>query len=60
MNQPQAPPSQFPILLSTVNDLPGYQVVRVYGEVSQEAMAHGADDAQSQGQVQGQTPQVQR
>lgn len=33
MNQPQAPPSQFPILLSTMNDLPGYQVVRVYGEV---------------------------
>jgi uncharacterized protein YbjQ (UPF0145 family) len=34
MNQPaQAPPSQFPILLSTMNDLPGYDVVRVFGEV---------------------------
>jgi len=31
MTQP-APP-QFPILLSTMNDLPGYRVVRVYGEV---------------------------
>ncbi|WP_243418031.1 YbjQ family protein [Actinomycetospora cinnamomea] len=24
---------QYPILLSTMNDLPGYQVVRVFGEV---------------------------
>ncbi|MBN9740497.1 MULTISPECIES: YbjQ family protein [Amycolatopsis] len=28
-----APPQQFPILLSTMNDLPGYRVVRVFGEV---------------------------
>lgn len=27
------PQQQFPILLSTMNDLPGYQVARVYGEV---------------------------
>jgi uncharacterized protein YbjQ (UPF0145 family) len=26
-------PYQFPILLSTMNDLPGYKVVRVFGEV---------------------------
>ncbi|GDY31584.1 UPF0145 protein [Gandjariella thermophila] len=26
-------PQQFPILLSTMNDVPGYQVVRVMGEV---------------------------
>ncbi|MDT8914235.1 YbjQ family protein [Amycolatopsis sp. PS_44_ISF1] len=32
MTQP-APPQQFPILLSTMNDLPGYRVVRVFGEV---------------------------
>ncbi|TVT51485.1 YbjQ family protein [Amycolatopsis rhizosphaerae] len=31
MSQPY--PQQFPILLSTMNDLPGYKVVRVYGEV---------------------------
>ena len=31
MTQQAAP--QFPILLSTMNDLPGYQVVRVFGEV---------------------------
>jgi uncharacterized protein YbjQ (UPF0145 family) len=29
----QQPPPQFPILLSTMNDLPGYRVVRVFGEV---------------------------
>ncbi|NIH81102.1 YbjQ family protein [Amycolatopsis viridis] len=37
MNQPypqqQQPQPRFPILLSTMNDLPGYRVVRVYGEV---------------------------
>ena len=27
------PPQQFPILLSTMNDVPGYRVVRVMGEV---------------------------
>jgi uncharacterized protein YbjQ (UPF0145 family) len=27
------PQQQFPILLSTMNDLPGYKVARVYGEV---------------------------
>jgi uncharacterized protein YbjQ (UPF0145 family) len=27
------PQQQFPILLSTMNDLPGYKVVRVFGEV---------------------------
>jgi uncharacterized protein YbjQ (UPF0145 family) len=27
------PAPQFPILLSTMNDLPGYKVVRVFGEV---------------------------
>ncbi|MEU4673305.1 YbjQ family protein [Amycolatopsis sp. NPDC023774] len=32
MSQP-APPMQFPIMLSTMNDLPGYRVVRVFGEV---------------------------
>ncbi|MFD2491022.1 YbjQ family protein [Amycolatopsis jiangsuensis] len=37
MTQP-APPApqqyqQFPIMLSTMNDLPGYRVVRVFGEV---------------------------
>ncbi|MEW2504984.1 YbjQ family protein [Amycolatopsis sp. NPDC047767] len=32
MTQP-APPMQFPIMLSTMNDLPGYRVVRVFGEV---------------------------
>jgi uncharacterized protein YbjQ (UPF0145 family) len=32
MTQP-APPPRFPILLSTMNDLPGHQVLRVYGEV---------------------------
>ncbi|MFE0027299.1 YbjQ family protein [Amycolatopsis sp. NPDC059021] len=26
-------PQQFPVLLSTMNDLPGYRVTRVYGEV---------------------------
>ena len=31
MSQPY--PQQFPILLSTMNDLPGYRVVRVFGEV---------------------------
>jgi uncharacterized protein YbjQ (UPF0145 family) len=31
MGQPM--PQQFPILLSTMNDVPGYQVVRVMGEV---------------------------
>lgn len=31
MTQPAQP--QFPILLSTMNDLPGYKVVRVFGEV---------------------------
>jgi len=31
MSQPY--PQQFPILLSTMNDLPGYKVVRVFGEV---------------------------
>lgn len=30
---PQQAPQQFPILLSTMNDLPGYRVVRVMGEV---------------------------
>ncbi|WP_285649028.1 YbjQ family protein [Actinomycetospora sp. NBRC 106375] len=29
----QQPGQQYPILLSTMNDLPGYQVVRVFGEV---------------------------
>jgi len=36
MSQPyqqQQPQARFPILLSTMNDLPGYRVVRVYGEV---------------------------
>jgi uncharacterized protein YbjQ (UPF0145 family) len=32
MGQP-IPPQQFPILLSTMNDVPGYRVVRVMGEV---------------------------
>jgi uncharacterized protein YbjQ (UPF0145 family) len=32
MTQPGAHP-EFPILLSTMNDLPGYRVVQVYGEV---------------------------
>ncbi|HEX4723255.1 MAG TPA: YbjQ family protein [Pseudonocardiaceae bacterium] len=32
MGQPM-PPQQFPILLSTMNDVPGYRVVRVMGEV---------------------------
>ncbi|HKS43832.1 MAG TPA: YbjQ family protein [Amycolatopsis sp.] len=32
MSQPYQP-QQFPILLSTMNDLPGYKVVRVFGEV---------------------------
>jgi uncharacterized protein YbjQ (UPF0145 family) len=32
MSQPYQPP-QFPIMLSTMNDLPGYKVVRVFGEV---------------------------
>ncbi|HKN96276.1 MAG TPA: YbjQ family protein [Pseudonocardiaceae bacterium] len=31
MGQPM--PQQFPILLSTMNDVPGYRVVRVMGEV---------------------------
>lgn len=31
MSQPY--PQQFPVLLSTMNDLPGYKVVRVFGEV---------------------------
>ncbi|KAA9157194.1 YbjQ family protein [Amycolatopsis acidicola] len=31
MSQPY--PQQFPIMLSTMNDLPGYKVVRVFGEV---------------------------
>jgi uncharacterized protein YbjQ (UPF0145 family) len=32
--QPYQPyPQQFPILLSTMNDVPGYQVARVFGEV---------------------------
>ncbi len=31
MTQPQA--QQFPILVSTMNDLPGYRAVRVMGEV---------------------------
>jgi uncharacterized protein YbjQ (UPF0145 family) len=31
MSQPY--PQQFPILLSTMNDVPGYKVVRVFGEV---------------------------
>jgi uncharacterized protein YbjQ (UPF0145 family) len=31
MGQPM--PQQFPILLSTMNDVPGYKVVRVMGEV---------------------------
>ncbi|MFD2474020.1 YbjQ family protein [Amycolatopsis silviterrae] len=30
---PPQQPQQFPILLSTMNDLPGYRVVRVFGEV---------------------------
>ncbi|MET9264451.1 YbjQ family protein [Amycolatopsis sp. NPDC004079] len=30
---PQQQQPQFPILLSTMNDLPGYRVVRVFGEV---------------------------
>jgi len=30
---PQQGAQQFPILLSTMNDLPGYRVVRVFGEV---------------------------
>ena len=30
---PQQAHQQFPILLSTMNDLPGYRVVRVFGEV---------------------------
>lgn len=33
MGQPMQPPQQFPILLSTMNDVPGYRVVRVMGEV---------------------------
>jgi uncharacterized protein YbjQ (UPF0145 family) len=36
MSQPyqqQQPQPRFPIMLSTMNDLPGYRVVRVYGEV---------------------------
>ncbi|MDQ0382192.1 YbjQ family protein [Amycolatopsis thermophila] len=34
MSQPyQQQQPRFPILLSTMNDLPGYRVVRVYGEV---------------------------
>lgn len=34
MNMGQPPmPQQFPILLSTMNDVPGYRVVRVMGEV---------------------------
>jgi uncharacterized protein YbjQ (UPF0145 family) len=32
MGQPM-PPQQFPILLSTMNDVPGYRVARVMGEV---------------------------
>ncbi len=32
MGEPM-PPQQFPILLSTMNDVPGYRVVRVMGEV---------------------------
>jgi uncharacterized protein YbjQ (UPF0145 family) len=32
MGQPM-PPQQFPILLSTMNDVPGYRAVRVMGEV---------------------------
>lgn len=31
--QPMQPQQQFPILLSTMNDVPGYRVVRVMGEV---------------------------
>ncbi|GAA3824317.1 hypothetical protein GCM10022380_48920 [Amycolatopsis tucumanensis] len=33
MSQPYQQQPRFPILLSTMNDLPGYRVVRVYGEV---------------------------
>lgn len=36
MSQPyqqQPQPQRFPILLSTMNDVPGYRVVRVFGEV---------------------------
>jgi uncharacterized protein YbjQ (UPF0145 family) len=33
MGQPMQPPTQYPILLSTMNDVPGYRVVRVMGEV---------------------------
>ncbi|WP_027944996.1 YbjQ family protein [Amycolatopsis taiwanensis] len=36
MSQPyqqQQQPQRFPILLSTMNDVPGYRVVRVFGEV---------------------------
>jgi uncharacterized protein YbjQ (UPF0145 family) len=33
MGQPMQQPQQFPILLSTMNDVPGYRVVRVMGEV---------------------------
>jgi uncharacterized protein YbjQ (UPF0145 family) len=32
MSQPYQPP-RFPILLSTMNDVPGYRVARVFGEV---------------------------
>lgn len=31
--QQQYPPQQFPIPISTMNDLPGYRVVRVFGQV---------------------------
>lgn len=33
LQQAQQQQPQFPILLSTMNDVPGYQVVRVFGEV---------------------------
>jgi uncharacterized protein YbjQ (UPF0145 family) len=33
MGQPMPPPQQFPILISTMNDVPGYRVAHVFGEV---------------------------
>lgn len=33
MSQPYQQQPRFPILLSTMNDVPGYRVVRVFGEV---------------------------
>ena len=33
MGQPVQPQQQYPILISTMNDLPGYRVAHVFGEV---------------------------